>query len=96
MVWDAICDAFEYIISFEWLGDLFDFIGSMFEGLGELSIMGIIFGVLGAGMIYLLRDYMLQPFLMNMGTMEAIFWGGATYVCTFIAGYLLGKGFDNT
>ena len=39
---------------------------------------------------------MLKPFLMYMSPMEAMFWGVATYVGTFIAGYLVGKGFDNT
>lgn len=93
--WDAICDGFEYIVTFEFFGDLLEFIGSAFEDIGEISLIGFIFGAIGVLTIYLARDYMLKPFLMHMGSMEAILWGGATYVGTFVAGYLLGKAFEN-
>jgi len=93
---DWLSEIFEEVFSFEWLGDFWDFIGSMFDGIGELSMMGVAFGLLGAGMIFLLKKWMLNPFLVNMTPMSAIIWGGATYIGTFIAGYLMGKGFDNT
>ena len=35
---------------------------------------------------------MLNPFLVHMGTGEAIFWGGATYLSAIVGGYLVGKG----
>lgn len=95
-VWDSIVDSIAYIFSFEWLGDLWGFVGSMFENLSEISITGVIFGLVGAGTIFIARDYMLGPFLKHMGPMEAIFWTVATYVGCFIAGYLVGKGFQNT
>ena len=57
---------------------------------------GEVLGIIGAGMIFFLRDKMLTPFLIHMGPFEAVFWGGATYLGTFAAGYLLGKKFDNT
>lgn len=94
--WEYIWDAILYIFSFEWFGDFWEFIGSMFEGLGELSITGIVLGVVGAGTVYLARDYMLQPFLVHFSPVMAIIWGIVTYIGTFMAGYLLGKGFDNT
>ncbi len=53
-------------------------------------------GIIGAITIFLLRNYMLNPFLVHMGPVEAIFWTIATYLGTFISGYLLGKHFDNT
>ena len=91
-----IMETCAYIISFEWWGDLWGFAGEMFEGLGEISIFGIVFGIVGAGTVYLARNYMLKPFLLHMGSFEAMCWGVATYIATFMAGYLLGKGFENT
>lgn len=95
-IWDKILEGFAYIFSFEWLGVVWEFITSMFENISEFSITGAILGIIGAGTIFLARDDMLKPFLIHMGPMEAAFWGIATYVGTFIAGYMVGKGFDNT
>lgn len=95
-IWDWVCDGFAYIISFEWLGDMWEFFGSMFENLSEFSVLGVVFGLIGSGTIFLARDYMLSPFLLHMGPIEAGFWGVATYLGTFMAGYLIGKGFENT
>ena len=93
---DEILDFFGYIFSFEWLGDVWDFIGSMFENITEFSVYGIFFGVIGFGTIFFLRDFMLNPFLAHMGQVEALFWMIATYICTAIAGYLIGAHFENT
>ena len=73
-----------------------EFFGSMFENISEFSVVGLVFGIIGAGTIFLARNYMLGPFLLHMGKGEAIFWGIATYLGTFIAGYLIGKRFENT
>jgi len=35
---DFISDIFGYIFSFEWIGDIWDFVGSMFENITEISI----------------------------------------------------------
>lgn len=95
-IWDAIVDSIAYIFSFEWLGDLWEFLGSMFENISEFSITGVIFGLIGFGTIFIARDYMLGPFLEHMGPMEAMFWAVATYLGSFIAGYLVGSHFQNT
>lgn len=95
-IWDAICDVWEYIISFNWLEDIWDFFGTMIEGISEFSVLGLVFGIIGFGTIYLARNYMLVPFLEHMDPTEAVLWGGATYLGTFIAGYLVGKHFENT
>jgi len=95
-IWEAICDVWEYIISFSWLGDIWEFITSMFENISEFSIYGLIFGLIGFGTIFFARDYMLQPFLVYMSSAEAMFWSLATYAGSFIAGYFLGRHFDNT
>lgn len=95
-IWDYIVEGWEYLISFEWLTDIWEFFGSMFENLGDFSVIGLTLGLVGSGVIYLARDYMLKPFLIHMSPMGSIFWGGATYLGTFAAGYLMGKHFDNT
>ena len=95
-IWDAVCDGVAYLFSFEWTGDLWEFMSSMFEGMSEFSILGLLFGMIGAGTIFLARNYMLGPFLLHMGPGEKIFWAAATYIGCFIAGYLVGKHFENT
>ena len=90
-IWDSITDAFQYATSLEWFSDGLEFISGMFEGLGELSLSGLTFGIATVAFIYFLRDYMLMPFLIHMGTMEAYFWGSATYLISGIVGYLIGK-----
>ncbi len=86
-----LMEVFEYIITFEWLSDIWDFIGGMFEDLGNFSLAGLILGFLGVLFIFLVRNQMLIPFLENMPPGEYYFWGGATYLTTFIGAYLLGR-----
>ena len=95
-IWDAIVDGFQYIISFEWLSDVWEFITSMFENLAEFSIVGAVLGLIGAGIVFVFRNQMLTPFLIHMGPIESAFWMIATYLGTFMAGYLMGKHFENT
>jgi len=90
-IWDGIAGAWEYIIGFEWVSDIGEFFGGMFENMGDFSIGGAVFGLCSFGLIFVLRDYMLSPFLLHMGHFEALFWGVATYICTFVIGYLVGK-----
>ena len=94
--WGYITEAFSYLISFEWFGDIGEFFSAMFEGITEISIFGLLFGLIGFFTVFLARDYMLMPFLKFYDPMGQMFWGGITYVGTFIAGYLLGKYFENT
>lgn len=93
---DYIFETFAYIFSFEWWGDFWELAGSAFEDIGEISFIGLLFGIIGIGIIFLLRDYMLSPFLLHMGSFEAIFWGGATYLGSFLGGYFVGKGMENS
>ena len=93
---DWFMEILSYIFSFEWLSDVWEFISSMFENIEEFSVFGLIFGIISAGFIFIVRDYMLQPFLVHMGTFEALFWMIATYLACFVAGYLMGKHFENT
>lgn len=90
--WDGLI----YIITLQWVGDIPEFFGSMFENIGEFSPFGLVFGLLSAGLIYMLREQMLTPFIKNMGGIEGIFWTIATYVVCFATGYFMGKHFENT
>lgn len=93
---DGVTDFFSYIFSFEWFSDVWDFIGSMFENIGQFSVYGVAFGLVGFGTVFLAKDYMLTPFLIHMGSFEAFFWMIATYIGCFVAGYLIGCHFENT
>ncbi len=84
-----IDEIFDFIV--EAPGNIWEFVSGMFSDLGDVSYGGIAFGSLSAGLIYLLRDYMLKPFLLHMGSFEALMWGGATYVACAVVGYLVGK-----
>ena len=95
-IWDSLCDTFEYILGFEWVSDFWEAITGVFENIGEFSIFGLIFGLISAGFIYFVRDYMLNPFLDNMIGFSKIFWMVATYAACFAVGYLLGKHFEDT
>ncbi len=84
-------EVLEYIISFSWLEDIWEFITSIFDGIGDFSIGGLIFALLVVGFIFVLRDYMLMPFLNHMGRVEYLVWGGATYLSAAIGGYIVGN-----
>lgn len=94
--WDGFLDGLDYLFSFEWIGDIWDFITGMFDNLNEFSFMGLVFAILVIALIYSLHSYMLEPFLNHMGKFEAVFWGGATYAGSALIGYFVGKKlFDN-
>ncbi len=89
---DEIIDFFVTI--FEWtieiLGDLFELVTGIFDGLEEFNIVGIIFAGLVVAFIYAVKDYMLNPFLIHMSTPTALFWMVATYATSAILGYIVG------
>ena len=103
MVWEYVEDAWEfliegffYIFTFEWVGDVGEGFSAAFEDLGELSIYGLIFGILTAGLNWLLRKYLLYPFTERLSTLNATITIVVTLIGSFIAGYFLGKYFENT
>jgi len=93
---DAIISAWEYFIGFEWFDDVKDFFSSMFENLGEFSPYGLVFGILTVGMLFLLSKWTLEPFLQYYTPAGRIIWGTITYIGTFVAGYFMGKFYENT
>ena len=84
-------DTVNYIMSFEWFSDIWEFFTGMFDDIGELSYGGLAFGGFAVGLIFMLRKYMLTPFLQHMSPASAIFWMIATYVATGAVGYFIGK-----
>jgi len=84
-------ETWDYLSSFEWLGDIWDFITGMFDDLGDFSIGGLLFGIAVFVFVYALRKQMLQPFLVHMSPGAAMFWSVMTYAASVIAGYLVGK-----
>ena len=94
--WDMFLESLSYIFTFEWIGDAGELFSSMFENLNEFSVIGLTFGLVGAGTVYFARDYMLTPFLKYMSPLQAGFWGIATYIGCFVGGYMVGKYFENT
>lgn len=89
--WDYIVEGFSYLFSFEWLGDITEFFGGIFDNIGEFSVGGMVMAVLATGMIYALRKQMLYPFLLHMSPVTAVFWGGITYIGTFAGSYIIGQ-----
>ena len=89
--WDLFLDAGEYLVSLEWLGDMWEFIVEMFTDLNEFSYLGLLFAILVLAFIYFTSPYMLEPFLVHMGKAEGLFWKFATYAGSGVMGYLVGK-----
>ena len=75
------------------IGDSFS---TIFDNIGEFSITGLIFGIIDVAIIFLLRNWILNPFLKYMSPIEALFWCIGKYVLCFIGGYLLGTYFENS
>jgi len=102
--WEAIVDGLGSVFSFEWLGDVGEFFSSMFEDIGEFSFLGLTFAVIAVGVSYGTRYLNLNG--SGMGTIESmtqfmppterIVWTILSYVAAGVAGYFLGKHFENT
>lgn len=89
--WEQLTEGIGYFFSFEWIGDVLEFFGGIFENIGEFSYLGLIFALLMLIFIYYLSPYMLEPFLTHMSTATGFFWKYATYGGSAVMGYLVGK-----
>jgi hypothetical protein len=83
-IWDSIVDEFEYFISFEWFGDMFEFIAGMFENMSEFSIPGTLYGIVLVVLVYLFKN---QVFVLVKSPFLQI----PFYFVAFVMGYLAGK-----
>lgn len=95
-LWDSICDGFDYFIHFEWVSDVREFFGSMFENITELSTYGIVFGLITVVVMLFIGKWTITPFIVNYKPIAKIIWTVLTYVILFIGGYFMGKHFENT
>ena len=72
-----------------------EFFSNAFGNLDEFSVYGLIFGIISAGFIFVVRKWMLNPFLVYMSPLSKIIWAGVTYAGCFIAGYFIGKAMES-
>lgn len=93
---EYLAEAFEYFISFEWLGDFVELIGSAFEDIGELSFVGLAFGAIGTGLIFFFRENLINSFLQYYDPVPRIIWTVLTYVVVFVGCYFLGRGMERS
>lgn len=83
-IWDNIVDEFEYFFSFEWFSDIGEFFSGFFEGLSELSIPGVIYGIILVVLVYLFRKSVFV--LVHNLPLKILF-----YIIAFFMGYLAGR-----
>jgi hypothetical protein len=104
-IWDNILDGLAYAFSFEWISDLWEFISAGFEDIGELSVYGLVMGTLSLLFTYATRSInvfggkklgLIESMTQYMKPTSRVMWTVICYVGVFIAGYLLGKMFENT
>ena len=95
-IWDFIVDGFDYLIHFEWVGDLKDGIVDFFSNIGEFSMYGLIMGIIGVLFILFTKQWMLDSFTKLMPPAKGLFITILTFTLTFVAGYILGKRFQDT
>ena len=95
-IWDYISEGFFYVISFEWLGDVKDFIVESFSNLSEFSPMGLGFGIGGVLFLFATKKWMLDSFIKYMPPTKGLVVTILTFVATFAACYFLGNRFQNT
>lgn len=104
--WGGLVDGFGYVFGFEWLEDVGEFFGSMFENIGEFSFLGLTFGVLSVGFSYATKFLnftgadkqmtLIASMVQYMPPTQRIVWSVLSYVGAFVAGYFVGKHFENT
>jgi hypothetical protein len=95
-IFDSIADGFDYVIHFEWLGDIGEFFSDAFSNLSELSTYGIGFGIGGVIFLLVTKQWMLDSFIKLMPPTKGLITTILTFIVTFIACYFLGNRFQNT
>jgi hypothetical protein len=93
--WDYILDGVDYLIHFEWISGIGEFLGSMFEGIGEFSVFGLVFGILTLLLIIIIGKWTIAPFAIHYKPLGQLIIYILTYVGCFAGGYLVGKHFEN-
>lgn len=93
---DWLVEQLEYIISFEWLGDFWDFVSGAFEDISEISFWGLLFAGIGFLVVFIPRKRMLGSFTQYMEPTGALIITVLTYAIVIIVGYFIGRGFENS
>jgi hypothetical protein len=75
------------------VGEIFS---ASFEDIGELSYIGLGFGLMAFMFTYFTKKWTLDPFLAFMSPVESVFWMVATFAASAIGGYLVGRYFEST
>lgn len=88
-IWDKIVDEFQYFISFEWFSDIGEFFSGLFENLGELSIGGLIFGLIGVYLTHIVLGKL--DYISNQNAIGKILWSGIMYLFSFVLTYIMVK-----
>jgi|WetSurMetagenome_2_1015567.scaffolds.fasta_scaffold1476914_1 hypothetical protein len=83
-IWDKIQDELDYIISGEIFGDAGEFFTGFFDGIEELSIAGVIYGVILVGLVFLFRKQVFT--LVHNLPLKILF-----YIIAFVMGYMMGR-----
>lgn len=86
-IWDRIVDEFEYIYTFEFLGDVGEYFSGFFENITELSVGGIIFGIIGVILTHITVGKL--NFIANQGAVGGLFWRIVMYIFSFVLTYLM-------
>jgi hypothetical protein len=94
-IWEFLQDGFSYIFSFEWLGDIWDFISAIPEAMTEFSMMGILGSAIGVSFLWVTNKWVLNSFLQYMTPTNKIIYSVIIYVGTAIIGYIWFSVYDN-
>ena len=92
---EVLVDGFSYIFSFEWLGDIWEFISSIPEALTEFSPVGLLGSLIGVSFLFVTKEWVMNSFLQFMQPTERIIYTIVIYVLTAIIGYIWFSVYDN-
>ena len=74
----------------EFPSQIADFFSGFFEGLGEFSLVGLLFAALSFGIIFMFKGNIFKAFdAFPPG--QKVLWEGIIYIGSVIAGYLIGR-----
>jgi len=83
-IWDNILSELEYLWSFEWIGDAGEFFTGFFENIEEFSIIGLVYGIVLVGLVFLFRKQVFV--LIHNLPLKILF-----FIITFVIGYMMGR-----
>jgi hypothetical protein len=89
MDFDDILDSFLEFWTFEWLGELWEVFIGMWH-IEEFSWVGIVTGLAGALLEFVMKDYWLKPFTKHMTGAMSFIITIVTFVAVFFVCYLIG------